>query len=124
MGGPVSDSESTGGLSTTASGSGSWSGPVLEVIVLAAEDLKNVNVVGKMSVYVVAWLENDCKRSTSVRHKTGCNAAWNDALSFPVTDDMLLNPHSALTVQVRSPAMAFTCCRDGVYVHFSNLWYV
>ena len=88
----MSDSESIGGLTT--------SGPVLEVIVLAAEDLKNVNMVGKMSVYVVAWLENDCKRSTSVRHKTGRNAVWNDALAFPVTDDILLNPHSALTVQV------------------------
>ena len=91
MGGSVSD-ESIGGPTS--------SGPVLEVIVLAAEDLKNVNMVGKMSVYVVAWMENDYKRSTSVRHKTGRNAVWNDSLSFPVSDDILQNPHSALTVQV------------------------
>jgi hypothetical protein len=93
MGGSVLE-DSIGGATS--------SGPVLEVVVLAAEDLKNVNMVGKMSVYVVAWLEKDCKRSTSVRHKTRRDAVWNDALAFPVTDDILLNPHSALTVQVSS----------------------
>lgn len=76
-------------------------GPVLEVIILAAEDLKNVNMVGKMSVYVVAWVEPHLKRSTSVRHKTGRNAVWNDALHFPLTDAILRHPHSALTIQVR-----------------------
>lgn len=91
MGGPVS--EDAAGEPT--------SGPVLEVIVLAAEDLKNVNMVGKMSVYVVAWVEPHLKRSTCVQHKTGRNAVWNDALLIPVTDAILRHPHSALTVQVR-----------------------
>jgi len=91
MGGPMSE-EVTGEPT---------SGPVLEVIILVAEDLKNVNMVGKMSVYVVAWVEPHLKRSTCVRHKTGRNAVWNDALFIPVTDAILLHPHSALTVQVR-----------------------
>lgn len=78
------------------------SGPTLEVIVLAAEGLKNVNILRKMSVYAVAWVAPDYKRTTSVHSKAGRNPFWNDALSFPVTDDILLHPCSALTIQVRS----------------------
>lgn len=96
MGGPVSESD------TESMGGRQRPGPMLEVVILAAEDLKNVNVLGKMSVYVMAWIESALKRSTSVRHKTGKNAVWNDCLFLPVSDDMLLNPHSSLTVQVYS----------------------
>lgn len=110
MGGSVSE-ESIGGPTS--------SGPVLEVIVLAAQDLKNVNMVGKMSVYVVAWVESDFKRSTSVRHKSGRTAVWNDALSFPVSDDILLNSHSALTVQVSS--LVFLLCSNGHLIHEDNV---
>lgn len=78
------------------------SGPTLEVIVLAAEGLKNVNILRKMSVYAVAWVAPDYKRTTSVHSKAGRNPFWNDALSFPVTDDILLHPCSALTIQVYS----------------------
>lgn len=93
MGGPVSELEAIGEPT---------SGLVLEVIILAAKDLKNVNMVRKMSVYVVAWVEPHLKRSTCVRHKTGRNTVWNVALLFPVTDAILLHPHSTLTVQVQS----------------------
>lgn len=81
---------------------GSIPGPMLEVTVLAAEDLKNVNICRRMSVYAVAWVTADYKGTTSVRRRAGRNPVWNDTLFFPVNDDILLHPHSALTVQVRT----------------------
>ncbi|XP_073389350.1 uncharacterized protein [Physcomitrium patens] len=81
---------------------GSIPGPMLEVTVLAAEDLKNVNICRRMSVYAVAWVTADYKGTTSVRRRAGRNPVWNDTLFFPVNDDILLHPHSALTVQVYS----------------------
>lgn len=41
-------------------------GLMLEVVILVVEDFKNVNVFGKMSVYVMVWIELVLKRSISV----------------------------------------------------------
>lgn len=63
-------------------------GFMLEVIVLVVEGFKNVNILRKMSVYVVVWVVFDYKRIIFVYSKVGCNFFWNDVLFFLVIDDI------------------------------------
>lgn len=71
----------------------------LHVTVMAAEDLKGVR---KMSVYSLVWIDPTMKQSTRVHRRGGRYPEWNDELVFRLGEDVVLFPHSTITIQVVS----------------------
>lgn len=69
----------------------------LHVTVVAAEDLKGVR---KMNVYSLVWIDPTLKQSTRVHRKGGRYPEWNDELVFSLGEDVVLFPHSTITIQV------------------------
>ncbi|KAL6964759.1 Protein kinase C conserved region 2 (CalB) [Sarracenia purpurea var. burkii] len=64
----------------------------LDITVMSAEDLKDVNLISKMAVYVVVSIGNDAnstKRKTPVDKDGGRNPKWNDRFKFAVDVDAL-----------------------------------
>ncbi|XP_030544867.1 protein SRC2 homolog [Rhodamnia argentea] len=78
----------------------------LEVTVMSAKDLKDVNVFGKMDVYVVASLSGDKtnKRSQRTRVHTdgGTNPQWGHTVSFTV--DLAAARAGRLTLKLKIKA--------------------
>jgi len=60
----------------------------LEVTVISAKDLSNVNVFSKMEVYAVAVIigEERSKKKTPVDKEGGKNPTWNATLKFTVQE--------------------------------------
>ncbi|XAR52618.1 hypothetical protein NMG60_11020773 [Bertholletia excelsa] len=77
----------------------------LEITVISADDLKDVNMLTKMDVYVVVSIANDprTKRRTRVDKDGGKNPRWNDRLSFSVDQSALARqPNLCLVLTIRS----------------------
>lgn len=72
----------------------------ISVTVMAAEDLKGSGGFRKMSVYSLVWIDPTMKQSTRVHRKGGRYPEWNDELVFSLGEDVLLFPHSTITIQV------------------------
>lgn len=77
----------------------------IRVTVMAAEDLKRVGLLRKMSVYSLVWIDPSMKQQTRVHRKGGRNPEWNDELVFSLGGDVLLFPHSTITIQVSSKGL-------------------
>jgi len=60
----------------------------LEVTVISAKDLSNVNLFSKMEVYAVAMItgQERSKKKTPVDKEGGKNPTWNTALKFTVQE--------------------------------------
>lgn len=60
----------------------------LEITLISAKGLKNVNLIGKMDVYVVAYLSDDPKnkQKTHVHQDGGTNPSWNYTMRFNIDD--------------------------------------
>lgn len=80
---------------------GSMAPPVLEMTVMAAEDLKDVATFGKMDVYAVVWVDPFVKRTTPILHKGGKNPVWNCWITLAL-DSIRHCPNAHLTVQIFS----------------------
>ncbi|KAF3790351.1 SRC2 protein [Nymphaea thermarum] len=72
----------------------------LDLTVISAKDLKDVNLVGKMDVYAVAWLSNDPrqKQKTNVSHDGGKNPSWNFTVRFNIDESAARN--GGLIIQI------------------------
>ncbi|KAM7259993.1 hypothetical protein ACFE04_015734 [Oxalis oulophora] len=64
----------------------------LQLQIISAKHLKDVNYIGKMDVYVVVSLSGDAaspqKIKTSVDRDGGTNPTWNFPMKFTVTDSL------------------------------------
>lgn len=58
----------------------------LEVTVMSAKDLHNVNVIHKMDPYVIVSLSNNHKQRTHVHKNGGTSPRWVKLLAFPVDE--------------------------------------
>lgn len=74
----------------------------LELTIIAAEGLKNVNILGmgKINPYAIAWIDPQYKKSTQALQNSGTSPAWNETLILPVDTHLLNNPNGALVIQV------------------------
>lgn len=72
----------------------------LHVTVMGAEDLKKRSKLRRNSVYAVVWIDPAMKRSTRILHRAGRNPIWNDEITFSLGDNVLIYPHSTLTIEV------------------------
>ncbi|XP_021763107.1 protein SRC2-like isoform X1 [Chenopodium quinoa] len=66
----------------------------LEITLISAKDLKNVNLIGKMDPYVVVHLSDDPKnkQKTPVHQDGGTNPAWNYTIRFTIDDAVAAKP--------------------------------
>lgn len=73
----------------------------LDVTVISADGLKDVNLISKMDVYVVLSIADDptTKRKTHVDKDGGKSPKWNDHLKFNVD---ARNPNVPLVFRIRS----------------------
>lgn len=75
----------------------------LEVMIISAEDLKNVKRIGKkMRCYAVAYMDPDHKASTSIDQEGVINPTWNEKLLLTTDDELLSNVLAAITVEIYS----------------------
>jgi len=75
----------------------------LELTIIAAAGLKNVNLLGKkINPYAVAWIDPLVKKSTQTLQNSGRDPVWNETLCLPLQTELLNNPNAALIIQVLS----------------------
>lgn len=72
----------------------------LEVTLISAEGLKDVNRLGKVRTFAVAWVDPSARQSTGVDKEGGTNPAWNETLSFTVPEASFHHPSARLTVEI------------------------
>lgn len=67
----------------------------LEITLVSADDLKDINLVGKMDVYAVAYLVGDpkTKQKTGVDKNCGTTPKWNHKMKFTINEHSLASPH-------------------------------
>ncbi|XP_043708417.1 protein SRC2-like [Telopea speciosissima] len=75
----------------------------LEITVIAAKDIKDVNIFGKMDVYLVANLSGDnlTKQKTPIDKDGGTNPKWNFQMKFNIDEDAALKGGLVLIFQLR-----------------------
>ncbi|KAL8171984.1 hypothetical protein V2J09_023788 [Rumex salicifolius] len=75
----------------------------LELTLISASDLKNVNFIGKMDVYVVVSLSGDprTKQKTPVHQDGGTSPYWNHTLRFTVDEATALNAGWEVVFQLK-----------------------
>ncbi|KAK9726273.1 hypothetical protein RND81_05G203000 [Saponaria officinalis] len=73
----------------------------LELTVISAKDLKNVNLIGKMDVYVVVYLSDQpkSKQKTPVHQDGGTKPSWNYTMRFTVDEPS--NPGKFVVFQLK-----------------------
>ncbi|CAN6468820.1 unnamed protein product [Victoria cruziana] len=76
----------------------------LDLTVISAKDIKDVNLIGKMDVYAVVWLSNDPrhKQKTPVDRDGGKNPSWNFTVRFNIDETAARNTGTVLHVLLRS----------------------
>lgn len=77
----------------------------LELTIIAAEGLKNVNLLSKkINPYAIAWIDPLVKKFTQTLQNSGRDPIWNETLCLPLQTQLLNNPSAALIIQVLSAA--------------------
>jgi len=74
----------------------------IEVMIISAEDLKNVKRIRKMKCYAVAYIDPDHKASTRIDQDGGINPNWHQKLVLAADDELLSNVLAAITVDIYS----------------------
>ena len=72
----------------------------LELNIISAQDLKEINLFGRMQTYGVAWINFEDKLTTQIDRIGGANPTWNDKLIFRVEERFLHSETSALMVEI------------------------
>ncbi|KAJ7567657.1 hypothetical protein O6H91_01G001000 [Diphasiastrum complanatum] len=75
---------------------------LVEVNVMAAEDLKDVKPIGRMSPYVVAWIDISWKCSTRICRNGGKHSYWNEILLLPIKEESLQRGSGSLKFEIYS----------------------
>ncbi|KAJ7522481.1 hypothetical protein O6H91_18G013300 [Diphasiastrum complanatum] len=73
----------------------------LELRIISARDLKDVNFIGKMKTYVVAYVNPFRKVSTHLDKDGGKNPVWDEKLVIPV-EEQLLTQQAVLSLEIYS----------------------
>ncbi|KAK1548887.1 hypothetical protein Q3G72_023937 [Acer saccharum] len=77
----------------------------LNVNVISADDLKNVNRFTKMDVYTVVSISGDPQKQmfkTPVNHNAGSNPTWNFSIKFAVDDSLAHQNPLSLDFKIKS----------------------
>ncbi|PIA61515.1 hypothetical protein AQUCO_00300796v1 [Aquilegia coerulea] len=76
----------------------------LEINVISAKDLKDVNLFSKMDVYAVVSISGDLrsKQKTPVDHNSGKNPTWNYTIKFTIDENRAKQNHLILVFQLKS----------------------
>ncbi|KAI8548029.1 hypothetical protein RHMOL_Rhmol07G0241000 [Rhododendron molle] len=76
----------------------------LEITVMSADDLRNVNLITKMDVYVVVSIPTAKRQRTHVDKRGGRSPTWNHRLTFSVAESVLSPDHhpTNLTFKIKS----------------------
>ncbi|KAF6135987.1 hypothetical protein GIB67_006879 [Kingdonia uniflora] len=76
----------------------------LEITVISAKDLKDVNLFSKMDVYSVVSIVGDArsKQRTPVDKNCGSNPNWNFTVKFTIDEAMAKQNRSILLFQIRA----------------------
>lgn len=77
----------------------------LDITLISAKDIKNVNLISKMDVYAVVWIEGGDPRAvirTPVDREAGTNPAWNFPMKFALDDAAAQQNRLTLVIRLRS----------------------
>ncbi|KAK8949311.1 hypothetical protein KSP39_PZI005463 [Platanthera zijinensis] len=76
----------------------------LELTLISAKDLNNVNIFSKMDVYAVVTIAGDprTQQRTPIDRNGGKNPSWNASLRFPVPSDPSAAGQLVIDVVIRS----------------------
>nr|ABU98655.1 SRC2 protein [Taiwania cryptomerioides] len=77
----------------------------IEVTLISARDIQDVNLFTKSKVYAVAWIRGDprpTKQRTVSDKENGTNPSWNKSMSFAVDEAALQQGRLVLEVEIRS----------------------
>ncbi|KAL5782331.1 hypothetical protein ACOSP7_007360 [Xanthoceras sorbifolium] len=78
---------------------------VLDVNVISAKDIKDVNLFSKMDVYAVVWVSGDSNKQkvkTTIHHDCGCNPTWNFPVKFTVDESLANQNRLSLVFELKS----------------------
>ncbi|XP_059652418.1 protein SRC2-like [Cornus florida] len=73
----------------------------IDITIISAEGLNDVNLVSKMDVYVVASISG-VRKMTPVDKRGGTFPKWNHRMQFSVAESAVNKPHLCLLFQIRS----------------------
>lgn len=75
----------------------------LELTLISAKDLKNVNFIGKMDPYVVVYLSDNpnTKQKTPVHQDGGTNPVWNYTMRFTVDETAAYSAGKYLVLKIK-----------------------
>lgn len=77
----------------------------LDIKVIAADGIKNVNTFSKMDVYVevsISYPSNTNKQKTFVHKNSGTNPKWNHSMKFTLVETSLTKPGLYLIFRLKS----------------------
>lgn len=76
----------------------------LDITVISATDIKNVNTFSKMDVYAVVEISDDprSKQKTHVDKESGTNPKWNFPMKFIINEDALQQNRLTLFFKLKS----------------------
>lgn len=76
----------------------------LEITVVSADDLKDVNLMSKMDVYVAVTVSGDprTQQRTPVHKDGGKSPRWNHRLSFPLSETAIRGSNLCLVFKIVS----------------------
>ncbi|KAL8209905.1 hypothetical protein R6Q57_006637 [Mikania cordata] len=81
----------------------------LELTIISAKGLNKVNLVGKMDVYAVVYINGavnqDQKQKTPVDKDGGSNPTWNYPMKFQINESDALQNRSTLVVKIKTEGM-------------------
>jgi hypothetical protein len=72
----------------------------LEVTIISAQDLKNVNTFGKMSPYAEVWIHPSRKVATPVHTHGGTDPSWNALLRLVCEESLIEQGSGVLHIEI------------------------
>ncbi|KAD6453810.1 hypothetical protein E3N88_08516 [Mikania micrantha] len=82
----------------------------LELTIISAKGLKKVNLVGKMDVYAVVYINGavnqDQKQKTPVDKDGDSNPTWNYPMKFQINESDALQNRSTLVVKIKTEGIS------------------
>jgi hypothetical protein len=75
----------------------------LQLEILSAQNLKNVNTFGKMTLYAVAWASPNIKVSTTIDPTGSVNTTWRPLCILTVQKWILQQRNANLQIDISSP---------------------
>ncbi|WOH15925.1 hypothetical protein DCAR_0935472 [Daucus carota subsp. sativus] len=77
----------------------------LDITLISAKDIKNVNLISKMDVYALVWIEGGDPRAvirTPVDKEAGPNPTWNFSMKFAINEAAAQQNRLTLVIRLRS----------------------